>query len=36
MFVVSSWVRVDIGLLPGGLPGESGYLGWEILVAWQS
>ena len=22
-------------MLPEGLPGESGYLGWEILVAWR-
>ena len=33
VFVVSSRLRVDNGLLPGGLPGESGYLGWEILFA---
>jgi hypothetical protein len=29
MFVV----REDNGLLPGGGPGESGYVGWEILMA---
>jgi len=35
MFVVSSWVRVDNGLLPGVFPRESGYPSREILVAWR-
>jgi hypothetical protein len=28
-------VRVESGLLPEGIPGEGGYLGWDILVAWR-
>jgi hypothetical protein len=33
VFVLSCGIRVDNGLLPGGLPSESWYLGWKILVA---
>jgi hypothetical protein len=33
--LVCSCVRVENGLLPGGLPSEGWYLGWEILVAWR-
>ena len=32
---MSSCVRVESGLLPGGLPHEGWYVGWEILMAWR-
>ena len=35
VFLVSSGVRVQNGMLPGGLQREGWYLGREILVAWR-
>jgi hypothetical protein len=34
LVAVPTELREDNGLLAGGLPRESGCLGWEIFVAW--